>query len=305
MSISVIIPNYNGKHLLNDCLNKLILEIKKYKYEIIVVDNASTDDSVTWIRENFPFIKIIQLKTNIAIFSINEVISECKYKHVLFLNNDVIVGENFLEPMIKHFERKNVFAVTSKVFDSEGNKIQGYRRYPVFSLGWFWYLSDTSVMKTALTLHALGGQSVFDRDKFISLGKFDPLFSPFYHEDLDISYRAYKRGWEIIYEPESIMYHIGAATASRYYTPFKIKCIMQKNMFLFIWKNISDFSFIFQHMFFLPIRLIIWILKREFSSITGFLIALISLPEAISKRKKVKREFLLTDKEIIKLLLPK
>ncbi len=304
MNISVIIPNYNGKHLLYDCLNKLILEIKKYDYEIIIADNASNDGSAEWIKINFPSIKVVELKNNVAIFAINDVINECKFKHVLLLNNDVVVGENFLAPMIRHFENNKVFAVTSKVLDKEGKNIQGYRRYPVFKLGWFWYLADTSSTKTSLTIHALGGQSVFDKDKFISLGKFDPLFSPFYHEDLDISYRAFKMGWEIIYEPKSIMYHIGAATASRYYSSFQIKCIMQKNMFLFIWKNVTDRAFIIQHIFLLPLRLILWMLKREFAFLYGFFMALRSLPKALYKRKKVAKEFLLSDKEIIKLLLP-
>jgi len=212
--------------------------------EIIILDNASSDGTREFIESEFPAVKIFTLKENKAIFALNDGAKEAKYGYLFFLNNDMLLKPGCIKTLLERFDEPDVFAVTGKVFQWDGRTVQAARRRPAFKRGYFWYVPAKEPDAPGLTLHALGGQSIFKREKFISLGGIDPLFSPFYHEDLDISWRALKRGWRILYEPDAEMIHRGAATAGRMFTNFEIQKMMRKNLFLFMWKNLRDPAFV-------------------------------------------------------------
>jgi GT2 family glycosyltransferase len=102
---------------------------------------------------------------------------------------------------------------------------------------------------------ALGGQAVFSRSKYLEIGGFDELFWPLYHEDIDLSYRAWRRGWRVLYEPRSVIHHLGAQTSSKEYKSDEIRTVVTQNMFLFQWKNIDDPAMRAAHWAWLPLRL--------------------------------------------------
>lgn len=253
---SILIPTHNGADILEECLPSVVAETaaREAGDEIIVLDNASTDGTRKFIREKYPNIKIFRLKENKAIFALNDGAREAHNDYLFFLNNDMLLKPGCISALLDRFDAEDVFAVTGKVFQWDGNAVQAARRKPVFKHGYFWYLAADGPDETGLTLHALGGQSIFHREKFLSLGGIDSLFSPFYHEDLDISWRALKSGWRILYEPRAEMVHKGAATAGRLYTKEQIAAIMQKNMFLFMWKNMRGPAFVRSYLTWLPLR---------------------------------------------------
>ena len=95
-----------------------------------------------------------------------------------------------------------------------------------------------------------GGSCAFDRRKFLELGGFDELLAPFYLEDTDLGYLAWKRGWKVLYQPASVVYHehrgtIGSSSATQY-----IQSVLKKNFLLFTWKNIHEWRKLFAHFFF-------------------------------------------------------
>jgi len=283
---SILIPTYNGKEILEECLPSVVeqVEARGGNDEILVLDNASTDDTRDFLGSVFPSVKFLSLGENKAIFALNDGAAAADNPYLFFLNNDMILKPGCIDALLRPFDDDSIFAVTGKVYQWDGSTVQAGRRRPVFNRGYFWYLAaetDTA----GITLHALGGQSIFHRDKFFELGGIDPLFSPFYHEDLDLSWRALKNGWKIIYTPEAEMIHRGAATAGKMYTKEQIRTIMQKNLFLFIWKNIHDPRLFGSHLSWLVPRLFKELAGGNRAFAEGLLGALKQLPGAMESRR--------------------
>ncbi|MEW6202338.1 MAG: glycosyltransferase [bacterium] len=302
---SILIPNYNGREILSECLPSVVEAVRRRGCidEIIVIDNGSSDDSQDFIRAKFPDVKILPLPENRAIFAVNDGARIAANEIIILLNNDMIVAPDFIDPLLEHFADEAVFAATGKVYQWDRATIQGCRRRAAFAHGFFYYINDLDDTDTAgLTLHALGGQSAYHRAKFLELGGFDTLFSPFYHEDLDISYRACKRGWKIIYEPRSIMYHRGAATAGKIYSRRELDVFLQKNLFLFIWKNIHDPSLWAEHWCLALLRLAFTAVRGDLSHSAGFFRALRQFRAAMQHRAEAKAQARLSDREVLRLL---
>jgi len=238
--VSIIIPNYNGKELLKKNLPSVIKAVKKHNKddEVIVVDNGSSDGSIDFLKEKYPEVKIIQLNENKGFGeACNIGIKESRNEIVILLNNDVYVDENFIEPLIKHFSDHSVFSVSSVSLGMDNKK----KKIPEKSVEVEW---------------CCAGYTAYDKEKFLSLGGFHQIYSPFYCEDRDIGYRAKKIGWKNIIEPESIVYHDGEETSKklnkRYveYIKFRNRCIFYltcyDNPFLIFW---SIFKLVFNHFF--------------------------------------------------------
>ena len=95
-----------------------------------------------------------------------------------------------------------------------------------------------------------GGSCAFDRRKFLELGGFDPLLAPFYLEDTDLGYMAWKRGWKVLYQPRSVVYHEHRGTIGKRFREDQIQAVLKKNYLLFCWKNIHEWRRLVSHFFF-------------------------------------------------------
>jgi len=305
---SIIVSNWNGRELLKEFLPSVIEAIKYsgLDYELTVVDDASSDGSQEFIKESYPQIKLMELKRHKGFGEANNIAVEgSKNGIVVLLNNDMRPEKDFFVHLLNHFTDLNVFAVASKMFFS-------YRIRPVtYRLGYFKYgfIDDKSdnlpleknpskVQGQYITFSASGGGVAIDRKKFLALGGFDKLYYPFYYEDVDLSYRAWKRGWKILYEPKSIIYHECGATTKTYFDKKYISLITKRNYYLFLWKNITDNRLFLEHLFFLPIYLLQKLLGGRTTFIKAFFLALKQLPDIRSRRQKERREQVLTDREV-------
>ena len=224
--ISIIIPNYNGKDLLANNLPSVLnsISIHNLNDEIIIVDNGSSDNSLQFLSNNYPSVKIIELKHNMGFgYACNIGVSHCRNRIFILLNNDVWVTPNFIPPLLSHFKNPNVFSVSSFDMNESKNKQIPEKMYYI--------------------LYASGGFSAFDKTKFLKLEGFHPIYTPFYFEDRDIGYRAWKRNWQNILEPKSIVYHTGEQTAQIFTTAFvnKIKC---RNAVVFFLSCYTDITLI-------------------------------------------------------------
>lgn len=303
--VSIIIPTYNGRDILEECLPSIAAELERRGNidELLIVDNASTDSTGEFIAENYPAARVLRLEQNIAIFALNRAARATSSKYLFFLNNDMLLEPGCIDALLEKLD-EDVFAVTGKVLQWDRSTVQAGRRRAVYERGMFWYLPWPGPDITGETLHALGGQSIFDREKFLALDGIDPLFSPFYHEDLDISWRAWRRGWRIIYEPSAVMIHRGAVTASRMYSREQLDAFMSKNIFLFIWKNLHDAGMTAQHAAWLIPRLARAALKRDRVFLRGFAGALTQLPAAMRSRKAAAKGAKIPDADVLKTLAP-
>jgi GT2 family glycosyltransferase len=301
-NISIVIPSYNGKELLRENLPFLLKAVRPYD-ELIVVDDGSVDGSIEFIKNNYPGIRLICLKQNQGFGSAcNCGIRESNNNLVYLLNNDVKVKQNFIKPLLKHFQKENTFAVNSREISPSVKTDFDVLIFAEFKFGIFWYryVKVPRLKKAVPVLFANGGHTLIDKKKFLSLGGFDKLYYPAYWEDWDISYSAGKLGYEIIYEPKSEIYHNKKVSFSKMFSEKEIKIIQWKNHFLFIWKNIFSPWFLLKHIFFLPIELALlpFIGKAFFSK--AFLQAFKRLPEALQARRRTcSLKYVFTDKELL------
>lgn len=239
-SVSVVIPNYNGRELLEENIPSVIkaLYLAKAEYEIIIPDDASTDDSIEFINQKYPSIKIIPSQKNGG-FSINtnKGIFSATKSLVLLLNTDIKLKEDYLIHLWKYFDKSDTFGVMGSSYSYDGKKILDAAKFPLWKA---WQLNSTTnyspkdILNSKLpTLFLSGANALIDRKKLLALSGFDERYSPFYMEDVDLSVRALRTGWKCYYESQAICYHKLSETISKLNNKSKIKNISRRNKFIF------------------------------------------------------------------------
>jgi GT2 family glycosyltransferase len=295
--VSVVIPNYNGKELLEKNLPTVVKTCKVC--ELIVVDDASTDGSAKFLRDNFKHIKVIEQKQNKGFAST----ANLGAKHsqgdlILFLNSDVSPREGFLQKALAHFKNDNTFAVGLADVSHEGAKtvIRG-KGGAKFKKGFLLHFAVDP--QRGESLWVSGGSSLIDRKKFNEIGGFDTIFAPFYWEDIDLCYRARKRGYICLFEPEAKVDHYHDEGAiKKHFSASKIKTSSYKNQFIFVWKNISDPYLIIQHLLWLPFHVAQAVLTFDKQFLAGFFWAILQVPAIILSSEPSFAK--LSDKEVLK-----
>jgi len=310
--ISIIIPNWNGKSLLERNLPFLLEALSPYQgeTEIIVVDDGSTDGSVEFLASFYPNVKVLSSSKNEGFaIACNKGVQSSKNEIVYLLNNDIVVTKNFLDPLWPYFEDDAFFAVSSIAYppnadvplSSQVPTVHVQFKYGIF---WYYYKAIINTKEPISVFFSSGGHSAFDKKKFLALGGFDTLYHPFYWEDIDISYRAWKRGWKSLYEPKSRVIHNHQTTIGASFKKGFIQNIHWRNRFLFTWKNLDDIILWCQHLFLLPFEFALLPLFGYGYFSKGFFMALKKLPQVIKSRKK-REKSLLTDKEVLKIFKKK
>lgn len=217
--VSLIIPNWNGRKLLPACLTSVFLQ-NFSDFEVILVDNGSKDTSVSYVRRNFPKVKLIKLAKNLGFAkAVNLGIEKSLAPFVALLNNDTKVDINWLKNLYKSILKdREVFAVASKILqyrrpnliDSAGDKINIVGQAHPIGKG----EQGKKFKKGRFVFGATGAASIFRKEILEKLGKFDEDFF-FYFEDVDFALRAQIAGFKCWYQPSAVAYHLGGATASK------------------------------------------------------------------------------------------
>lgn len=281
--ISIIIPNYNGSKILTKNLPNVI----RYSpnSEIIVIDDASEDSSVKIIHKKFKKIKVIRLKRNVGFATaVNKGVKEASGDFIVLLNSDVSPRKNYLNNALRKFkDSKNgkVFAVGFLDYSHEKGKLllKG-RGVAKFKKGLI--VHKAASIERGKTLWVSGGSGIFDRKIFQKLGGFDQLYKPFYWEDIDLSFRAWRSGYSCHFEPLSIVDHFheeGAIMTKS--SPRFIKKISYRNQFIFFWKNIDNIWLSLTHLLYLPYHFVKAILNLDTAFFLGFILACLKLPQLI------------------------
>lgn len=314
MNVNIVIPNYNGENLLKKNLLKVFEAAEFYiqktneELSIVVVDDASTDSSIGYInhfasgiRHKNIQIKILENKKNLGFAAtVNKGVKEANGDIIVLLNSDVIPEKDFLEPLLKHFTDEKVFAVgcVDKSLENSKTVLRG-RGTGRFEKGFL--VHARGEINNTNTLWVNGGSGAFRKSMWDRLSGFNSLYKPFYWEDIDLSYRALKSGYEILFEPKSIVIHEHEKGAIKTkYSPQEVKVIAYKNQFLFVWLNITDMDLLLEHVFWLPYHFLSMLYKRELAFFLGFFKAFSLLPFVIAARFRNKMLFKKGDKEILR-----
>ena len=234
--ISIIIPNFNGKQFLKICFDS-ILNQNYSSYEIIIVDNGSSDGSVQYINEKYPEFTLIQNKENLGFAAaVNQGIKASNADYVFVLNNDVELEPDSISNLLKCIEKdENIFAVSSKMiqYNDRSKMDDAGDEYTI--LGWTRKVGDgkSPDLYTAEReiFSACAGAALYRKSILDELGYFDENFFA-YMEDVDISYRARIKGYKCVYCPEAVVYHFGSGTSGSRYNEFKIRLAARNNVYV-------------------------------------------------------------------------
>lgn len=306
MKISIVIPNYNGEELLRKNLPKVFSSIEDFKpdVEVVVVDDCSTDSSLDVISEyknKFPGLRLLKNEKNFGFSStVNKGVENSNGDIVVLLNTDAYPERNFLNFLIEDFKDANVFAVGCLDKSLEGGKVVLRGRGIGKWMKGFLVHSKGDINKNN-TLWASGGSSAFRKEIWQKLGGLNTLYNPFYWEDIDISYRALKSGYKVLFDKRSVIYHNHLEGAIRkHYSEFQIKRIAYRNQIIFVWENATDLSLQFVHGFYLSVHLIKALVRGDFAFILGFIDAFALLLKIIKSSFKYQQQFVKKDEEVIK-----
>lgn len=291
MNVSIIIPNWNGKELMEKNL-PFVLEAMENKgnkiLEVIVVDDGSSDDSYKFLKETYGNkIKTIKHTKNRGFSSaVNTGVRMAKGEFVCLLNTDVSPEKNFLVSTKILFDDKKVFGVSlhEKGYGASIGK---------FRDGFIVHDPGTESDRPQDTFWVSGGSGVFRRSIWMRLKGLDELLlSPLYWEDLDICYRALKRGYTLLWDPKAHVMHNHESTTSKL-PKRRVNMFEQRNQLLVNWKNLTSTALFRKHLVGLMKRTM-----RHPGYIRIVFAALLKIRDVLKLRKIEKKESVLSDEAV-------
>jgi len=227
MDVSIVIVNYNTSSLLKNCLESIALHTKNLSYEIIVVDNASRDDSTSMVRENYPLVKIIECNENLGFGRANNKGAELSNgKYIFFLNTDTLLINNAIKVLFDTMEEEgngDIGACGGNLYKMDYSPNYSYTLYfpslwsvfcyrghiPFFVKSEFF--NDTDKIKDVALI--IGADLFIRRALFEEINGFDPLFF-MYVEDTELLYRLQQKHYRIVSNPEARIFHLQGASSS-------------------------------------------------------------------------------------------
>lgn len=302
--VSVIIPSYNGRGLLESNLPALVeaLASSSIETEVIVVDDGSNDDTPELLAGKYPQVACLALAENVGFGrAVMEGIARARYRLAYLMNNDIVATGGFLEPLVAHFDDPEVFAVGSQALNPNGRSIFS-RMGIAFEQGRLKIRRNDdsgALTEPAPTLFASAGHGMFDKDKLLTLGGFDSLYYPFYMEDADLCWRAWAAGWRVVYEPSSVVIHDHQSTIGVMWSRGAVERIHRRNEWLFNWKNLSDRGFFLRHLLAVPVLVFLGPLTGRTNLTLSFFQALGRLGPLKESRRRARASRRLSEREII------
>lgn len=268
MEVSVVIPNFNGIAFLDSVLASLEGQTLS-NFEVILVDNGSTDGSCSFVTANYPWVHLIELSENFGFCgAVNAGIRAAKAPYVLLLNNDTEVKEDFVEEMLAAIRRhKNAFSCGARMVQyHDRDRLDDVGNY-YCALGWSFARGrgkDIHAYETEDKIFsACAGAAIYRKKIIEKIGYFDEEHFA-YLEDTDIGYRARIYGYENWYAPKAIVYHVGSGTSGSRYNQFKTRYSSRNNIYL-IYKNMPLLQIILN----LPFLAVGFLIKFLFFAIKG------------------------------------
>ena len=285
--ISIVIPVYKNYTM----FYKYLRANKKYfdGCEVIVVNDYPKENITRPVKKIYPESRVFNNKKNLGFAgNVNRGIAKSKRKYVFLMNSDVVLKNySFIKALDLFKKNSRLFAVGFAQKEKGGKIVGANRGY--FKNG-FVHHSGKKLKQTGNNLWAEGGASMFRKNLLKKLGLFDPLFNPFYWEDIDLSYRAWKAGYKVMFAPGIVVEHHHESTIGKYFDKSKIIKTAFRNQLLFHWKNLTDRDLLNSHLIRLPLHFFA----------PGFFDALLLLPRVLTARKAVVKLFKKKDKEILK-----
>jgi GT2 family glycosyltransferase len=289
-STQILVLNYNGRALLEECLPSLIEAARRSPIpcRVTIVDNGSVDDSIAYLGKFWPDLDVI-VEPNRGLASFNSVLARLDEPVVLLLNNDVKLEPGAVGPLLKALRRHpDALFAAPACWSFDGLEYEGMRTRVRTRFGLVQGLCRVPGHEDWIDLPDLtasaGPVLAVDRVKFLALGGYDPIYFPGRIEDLDLGFRGWMAGVRGYYVPKSVAFHQGFGSFEPAFGRAGSDRLAARNTLLFAWKNLSGRRLL-AHLAWLPVRLAFALAARRGVFITAFLQALMRLREVIQARK--------------------
>lgn len=299
-SCAIMVLNWNGASWLARCLPSVVEAAAEAGAEVWVVDNDSADDSRRVCEEQFPWVRFFDVGGNKVLAGYNVAAAACDSDIIVLLNNDLVVEKDFLPPLLAAFEDDpDLFAVAPCVRSFPPGRdapVEMEGMSAVWERGLVRGVSHPGGGSSP-TWFTIGGAMACRREMYLELGGFDELYFPTYHDDVDLSWRAWKRGWTCRYEAGSTVYHAGGSTMGR---SEKVQIMMSRNELLFHWKNLSSPTLLAVHMLTGLPRLVLRAARGDRAGLVGFVEAAQRWRAVLRSRRQAQIHVRLSDAEVLR-----
>lgn len=250
--VSVVVPALGDRELLDECLPPIMEEVadRDAGDEVVVVDDTGGGRLGEWLAEGYPRLRCVARSENGGFArALTSGVESARSELVFAVNPDVRVRPGFLAPLQRALSSSEVFAAVPRILlGGEEGRIESLTRL-VFEEGLLRLEQpgleplaggvSACLERVVPVPFAVGGAFLFRRRLFEELGGFDPLFEPFYLEDLDLCWRAWGRGLSVLHVPESCVEHRHRGTIARVAPPEAVRAAIERNLLLFQWKHLS------------------------------------------------------------------
>lgn len=248
VAASLVVVNWNGGHLLERNLPSVVRAAGSAG-EVLLVDNGSADGSVDWVRSAFPGVRVLALPENAgSAGGLCAGAREARGTVVVTLAADIRVREDFLAPLLRHFQRPEVFAAAPKRLYPDG-RVEVEELVCLFNRSGLFEQAQPGMGQPdgwrasvpCPSWYAPLAAGAFRRDRFLELGGFDPAFGPIaFWGEHDLGYSAWKRGWEVVYDPASVVWHMFGDQVRRRFGQAELEAMNWAGRFLLAWGNLTD-----------------------------------------------------------------
>lgn len=310
LAVTIVIPNYNGAHLLERNLPSVFacIQADGLPAEVIVVDDGSGDRSLQVLREQFPQVRLIVHAENRGFAEAIWTGVQAAGTPLLFLlNSDVELKPGCLARLLHYFDLPDTFAVNPLILEEDGTVNRHSYNRRDFRNGNLkaipWEIEHAIAWRRERRLPVLytsGGSMMVRRTMFVALGGFHPIFKPFYGEDYDLGLRAWRHGWRCYFEPGVSAIHQSRGSIKDHVKRDYVKQIRRRNKYLLEWIH-----FPLARLWLTVIPLSLWQLLGELLlldkvNLKGFAGALCRLPDALAARHELNKQARLGFSEILR-----
>ena len=260
-NVSIVIPNYNGKHFLENCLKAVFAQTIE-NMEVIVVDNGSTDGSQEYL-DTYPGVRVLKLDKNYGFCgAVNAGIKAADSEYVILLNNDTEVEPDFANELLAAIQADDkIFSCSSKMVQYHDRTLMDDAGDYYCALGWAFGRGKGGLVENydaPVTIFAsCAGAAIYRKKMLESLGYFDEKHFA-YLEDIDVGYRARIYGYRNVYAPKAVVYHVGSGFSGSAHNSFKVKLSSRNSVYL-AYKNMPFLQIILNSPFLLLGHLAKWL----------------------------------------------
>lgn len=302
--ITIIIPNFNGAHLLRRNLPSVMEAAARYPGEadILVVDDGSSDGSVGVLGKEFPTIDVVAHATNRGFAdAIHTGVEHASTELLFLLNSDVELHTGCLDRLEPYFADADVFSVCPLMLREDGSVNRHSWNLRVFRRGCLklfdWDLDQARASREANklpTLYASGGGMLVSKRKFLELNGFDPIFKPYYGEDFDLGIRAWYRGWSSYFEPSAVLTHQSQGSIKDSAKRSKVKTVRRRNKYFIEWIHVPGARLLLTTLPITLMQLVFELLRFDVVNLTGFKDAVKLLSAVLAARRTSRKGQVLT-----------